>query len=64
MKATIADIQNMKSGDRLIFGDCVGKIERDVKFTDNLKCAGMSVRYIIENYPDVEAVRYAWSERC
>ncbi len=56
---TLANIPSIKAGDRLIFNDCVLKVEYDEKYADGKKCGGMSVRHIIENYENVEWVRYA-----
>jgi hypothetical protein len=53
------DYKKVRVGDRLLLDGCtVGKVEIDQKYTDGLKCLGMSVKYIFENYSDVEWIRY------
>lgn len=59
VKLTYANVEQVRGGDRLIIGDGVGKVERDMKYTGGYKCFGMSLRYILENYDNVEWVSYA-----
>lgn len=56
MKITISNIHEVKSGNRLIFDGRVGIVEADKDWTGGLKCSGMSVKYIVENYNFVEVV--------
>lgn len=45
-----------------MYDGCVGKVERDPKYSDGLKCNGVSVKHILEAYDCVEWVRHAFKE--
>lgn len=60
MIITIADINKIRAGDRLIFGEdrVPNKVYRNVKYNGGYECGNMSLKYILENYENVEWVRY------
>lgn len=58
MIITFADINKIRTGDRLVFGDTVGKVCKAIKYSGGYKCCGMSLPYILENYENVEWIRY------
>lgn len=61
-KLTFSDIPNLRAGDRLMYDGCVGKVERDPKYSNGLKCNGVSVKHLLDAYDCVEWVRYAFKE--
>lgn len=48
----------VRSGDRLAFGNFVGKVERSTDPVSKYKCCGMALRFIVDNYKDIELIRY------
>lgn len=59
MILTAKDIENVSSGDRLIYAGCMGTVESDLSYRGGYKCGGSSIWYIFENYDVVEWIKYS-----